>query len=126
MNGSFDTTSNNSFKLEDEDEQIGAQIVRRALEEPLRQIAQNAGHEGSIIVEKVRAEKNANFGFNAQTEEYGDLVRDGVIDPTKVARTALQNATSIASLLLTTEAVIAALPEKKEKAHTMPDAGLDY
>ncbi|HEX8136897.1 MAG TPA: chaperonin GroEL [Pyrinomonadaceae bacterium] len=114
------------FKLEDEDEQIGVQIVRRALEEPLRQIAQNAGHEGSIIVEKVRSDKNPNFGFNAATEQYGDLVRDGVIDPTKVARTALQNATSIASLLLTTEAVIAELPEKKEKTPAMPDAGLDY
>ncbi|HEX8652829.1 MAG TPA: chaperonin GroEL [Pyrinomonadaceae bacterium] len=114
------------FKLEDEDEQIGVQIVRRALEEPLRQIAQNAGHEGSIVVEKVRLEKNPHFGFNAATEEYGDLVRDGVIDPTKVARTAIQNATSIASLLLTTEAIVAELPEKKEKAAAMPDTGLDY
>src|ERR671932_650677 len=103
------------FKLEDEDEQIGVTIVRRALEEPLRQIAQNAGHEGSVVVEKVRANNNAAFGFNAATEEYCDLVREGVIDPAKVARTALQNATSIASLLLTTEAVVAELPEKKEK-----------
>ena len=74
----------------------------------------------------MRSEKNPHFGFNAATEEYGDLVRDGVIDPTKVARTAIQNATSIASLLLTTEAVVAELPEKKEKAAAMPDAGLDY
>ena len=114
------------FKLEDEDEQIGVDIVRRALEEPLRQIAQNAGHEGSVVVEKVRAESDFNFGFNAQTETYGDLVKDGVIDPAKVVRTALQNAASIASLLLTTEAVVAELPEKNEKAAPMSDGGLDY
>ena len=116
-----------NFKLEDTDEQIGVQIVRRALEEPLRQISLNAGHEGSIVVEKVRADKNATFGFNAATDEYGDLVRAGVIDPTKVARTALQNAASIASLLLTTEAVVAEAPEKKEKAAgAMPGTDMDY
>ena len=114
------------FKLEDEDEQIGVTIVRRALEEPLRLIAQNAGHEGSIVVEKVRAEKNENFGFNAATEQYEDLVKAGVIDPTKVTRTALQNAASIASLLLTTEAVVAELPEKKkEKAPGMPEGDFE-
>jgi chaperonin GroEL len=114
-----------NFRVEDEDEQIGVTIVRRALEEPLRQIAQNAGHEGSVVVEKVRANGNAGFGFNAATEEYGDLVREGVIDPTKVARTALQNATSIAGLLLTTEAVVAELPEEKKKtaAAGMPGGG---
>jgi chaperonin GroEL len=118
-----------NFQLDDEDEQIGVQIVRRALEEPLRQIALNAGHEGSIVVEKVRADKNIYFGFNAATEQYGDLVRDGVIDPTKVARTALQNAASIASLLLTTEAVVAEAPEKKKEKGTgagMPGADMDY
>jgi chaperonin GroEL len=117
-----------NFKVAEEDEQIGVQIVRRALEEPLRQIAQNAGHEGSIVVEKVRADKNPNFGFNAESEEYGDLVRQGVIDPTKVARTALQNATSIASLLLTTEAIVTELPEKKEKSAgpPMPGGDMDY
>ncbi|GIU81909.1 MAG: chaperonin GroEL [Acidobacteria bacterium] len=110
------------FKLEDEDEQIGVDIVRRALEEPLRLIASNAGYEGSIVVEKVRENSNVNFGFNAATEQYGDLVKEGVIDPTKVVRTALQNAASIASLLLTTEAVVADLPEKKkEKAPAMGD-----
>jgi chaperonin GroEL len=113
------------FRLEDEDEQIGVDIVRRALEEPLRQIAQNAGHEGSIVVEKVRAQSDVNFGFNAANENYGDLVKDGVIDPAKVVRTALQNATSIASLLLTTEAVIAELPEQKEKASAVNE-GMDY
>jgi chaperonin GroEL len=117
-----------NFKLDAEDEQIGVNIVKRALEEPLRQIAQNAGQEGSIVVEKVRAETHPNFGFNAQTEKYEDLVKAGVIDPTKVARTALQNATSIASLLLTTEAVVAEMPEEKEKGAGMPMPGgdMDY
>jgi chaperonin GroEL len=101
---------------EDPDEMSGIKIVRRALEEPLRWIAQNAGHEGSIIVEKVRANKEANFGFNAQTEEYEDLVKAGVIDPAKVTRTALQNAASIAALMLTTEATISDIPEEKKPA----------
>jgi chaperonin GroEL len=117
-----------SFKLDDQDEQIGVNIVKRALEEPLRQIAQNAGQEGSIVVEKVRAENNPNFGYNAQTERYEDLVKSGVIDPTKVARTALQNATSIASLLLTTEAVVAEAPEERKKGvgAPMPGGEMDY
>ena len=116
-----------NFKLDDEDEQIGVQIIRRALEEPLRQIVNNAGHEGSIVVEKVRAEKNPNYGFNAATDEYVDMVKAGVIDPTKVTRTALQNAASIASLLLTTEAVIAEAPEdKKRSAPPMPGGDMDY
>jgi chaperonin GroEL len=116
------------FKLDDPDEQAGVNIVKRALEEPLRQIANNAGHEGSIVVEKVRAETNPSFGFNAQTESYEDLVKAGVIDPTKVARTALQNATSIASLLLTTEAVVAEVPEEKKKGAgtAMPGGDMDY
>ena len=116
------------LKLEEEDEQVGVNIVKRALEEPLRQIAQNAGHEGSIVVEKVRAENNPNFGFNAQSEKYEDLVKAGVIDPTKVARSALQNATSIASLLLTTEAVITEVPEDKKKGVSAPAPGgeMDY
>jgi chaperonin GroEL len=98
----------------DEDEQIGVNIVRRALEEPLRQIALNAGVEGAVVVARVRSEKSENFGYNAATDEYGDLVKDGVIDPAKVARTALQNAASIAGLMLTTEALIAEIPEEKE------------
>ncbi|MEN6532419.1 MAG: chaperonin GroEL [Bryobacteraceae bacterium] len=97
------------------DEQIGIDIVKRACEEPIRQIAGNAGFEGAIVVEKVRNEKNPNFGFNAATGEYEDLVETGVIDPTKVARTALQNASSVAALMLTTEALICEIPEKKEK-----------
>ena len=111
-----------SFKLSDEDEQIGVNIVKRALEEPLRQIAQNAGREGAVIVERVKNEKAENFGFNAESEEYEDLVKAGVIDPAKVARTALQNAASIASLMLTTEALISELPEDK-KAPVGPPGG---
>jgi chaperonin GroEL len=96
----------------DPDEQIGVSIVRRALEEPLRQIVQNAGKEGAVVVEKVRIDKNDNFGFNAQTEEFEDLVKAGVIDPAKVTRTALQNAASIAGLMLTTEAMVSEIPEE--------------
>ena len=99
------------MKLDREDQQIGVGILRRALEHPIRHIALNAGAEGSIVVEKVRAEKNPNFGYNAQTETYEDLVEAGVIDPTKVVRSALQNAASIAGLLLTTEAVVVENPE---------------
>jgi chaperonin GroEL len=95
----------------DPDERIGVSIVRRALEEPLRQIVQNAGKEGAVVVERVRADKNENFGFNAQTEEFEDLVKAGVIDPAKVTRTALQNAASIAGLMLTTEAMVSEIPE---------------
>ncbi len=97
----------------DGDEQIGLEIVRRACEEPVRQIVGNAGHEGAIVTEKIRGAKDANHGFNADTGVYEDLVKSGVIDPTKVARTALQNAASIAALMLTTEAMVCEIPEKK-------------
>jgi chaperonin GroEL len=103
-----------------EDEKTGVEIVRRALEEPIRIIAQNAGAESSIVVAKVRASKERNFGYNAATDTYEDLVKAGVIDPTKVARTALQNAASIAGLLLTTECVVV---EKKEEKPAMAGAG---
>ena len=112
-----------AVKRADEDEQIGVNIVKRALEEPLRQIAQNAGREGAVIVERVKAEKNENFGFNAESEEFEDLVKAGVIDPAKVARTALQNAASIASLMLTTEALVAELPEEKKASMGPPGGG---
>jgi chaperonin GroEL len=98
----------------DGDEQIGVNIVKRACEEPLRQIVSNSGTEGAIVLGKVRENTNPNFGFNAQTDVYEDLVVAGVIDPTKVTRTALQNASSIASLMLTTEAMVAEIPEKKQ------------
>jgi chaperonin GroEL len=110
------------FKAGDHDEQVGVTIVLRSLEEPIRQIAENAGVEGSIVVDKVRNNKQPAWGYNARTDIYEDLVEAGVIDPTKVARTALQNAASIASLLLTTECVVV---EKKEedKAPAMPGGG---
>jgi len=111
-----------TLELSDPDEMLGVQIVRRALEEPMRQIAQNAGAEGSIVVEKVRAKKEDSWGYNAATGEYGNLVKSGVIDPTKVTRTALQNAASIAGLLLTTECVIVEHPEE-ESAPAMPSGG---
>jgi chaperonin GroEL len=104
----------------DADEQIGVNIVRRALEEPLRQIVQNAGKEGAVVVERVRSEKNDSFGFNAQTEVYEDLVKAGVIDPAKVTRTALQNAASIAGLMLTTEAMVSELPDEDKGSPAMP------
>ena len=112
-------------KLEDDDEQTGVNIIRRALEEPLRQIVQNAGHEGAIVVAKIRENKDPNFGFNADTEVYEDLVAAGVIDPTMVARTALENAASIAGLLLTTEALITDVPEDEKAAAPggAPDMG---
>jgi chaperonin GroEL len=103
----------------DHDEQIGVNIVKRALEEPLRQIAANAGAEGAVVVGKVNEGKDS-FGFNAATEKFEDLVAAGVIDPAKVTRTALQNAASIAGLMLTTEAMIAEVPEEKGEAGGMP------
>jgi len=109
-----------ALKFGEEDEQSGANIVQRALEEPLRQIAQNAGHEGSIVVEKVKENNNPNFGFNAETETFEDLFKAGVIDPVKVARTALQNASSIAGLMLTTEATVTEAPEKKAAPPSLP------
>ena len=104
-----------------EDEKTGVEIVRRALEEPIRLIAQNAGAEGSIVVAKVRGSKDRNFGYNAQTDTYEDLVKAGVIDPTKVTRTALQNAASIAGLLLTTECVV--VEKKEERPAAAPPGG---
>jgi len=107
----------------DHDERLGIDIVRKASEEPTRWIAQNAGLEGSIVAAKIKEAKDKHWGFNAQSEEYEDLVKVGVIDPTKVVRTALTNAASIAALLLTTEALVSELPEKKEKVP--PGAGMD-
>jgi chaperonin GroEL len=112
----------------DHDEKIGVDIIRRACEEPVRQIVGNAGYEGAIIIEKIRANKEVNFGFNAATAQYEDLVKNGVIDPTKVTRSALQNASSIAALMLTTEAMIAEIPEKKSAPMPGGDhgPGMDY
>jgi chaperonin GroEL len=106
------------LKLEG-DEQIGVNIVKRSLEEPLRMIASNAGHEGAVVIGKVKEAKDANYGFNAASEEYGDMIKDGILDPAKVTRTALQNAASISALMLTTEALVSEIPEE-EKAPAMP------
>ena len=110
------------------DEKIGVQIVRRAVEEPMRQLANNAGAEGALVVEEVRKRKG-NEGYDVATEQYTDLVKAGIVDPTKVTRSALQNAASIAGLLLTTEALITEIPEK-EKTPPMPPGGgmggMDY
>jgi chaperonin GroEL len=101
------------LKLEG-DEQIGVNIVKRAIQEPLRQIAENAGEEGAVVLGKIADSKDINYGYNALTNEFEDLVKAGVLDPTKVVRTALTNAGSIAALMLTTEALVAEIPEKKE------------
>jgi chaperonin GroEL len=111
----------NELKL-DGDQQIGVNLVKRALEDPMRWIANNAGVEGSIVVQKVAESKDEEWGFNAQDERYENLVQAGVIDPAKVVRTALQNASSIASLLLTTEAIVCEIPEEK-KEPAMPAGG---
>ena len=116
-------TNEDGASVGDEDEQVGVNIIRRALEEPLRQIVQNAGKEGAVIVEKVRASKDPNFGYNAATETFEDLVAAGIIDPAKVTRCALQNAASIAGLMLTTEALISELQED-DKPRAMP-GGMD-
>ncbi|MCI0707423.1 MAG: chaperonin GroEL [Ignavibacteriae bacterium] len=109
-------------KAENDDQKIGVEIIRRALEEPVRQIVANAGLEGSVVVNKIKEGKD-DYGFNAQNEQYENLIKSGVIDPTKVARIALENAASVASLLLTTEATIVEKPEKKEAASAMPHGG---
>ncbi|HVS89588.1 MAG TPA: chaperonin GroEL [Candidatus Acidoferrum sp.] len=108
------------------DEAVGVNIVRRALEEPMRQIAQNAGHEGAVVVGRVRESKDENFGFNAETGEFGDMVKAGVIDPAKVTRLALQNAASIAALMLTTEALVADIKEEGKQAAAGAGHGGNY
>jgi len=105
------------------DEQVGINIVRRALEEPLRQIAQNAGHEGSVVVQKVKS-LEANHGFDALTGEYGDMFKKGIVDPLKVTRSALENAASIAALLLTTETLVSEKPEDKKNGSMPPGGGM--
>ena len=108
---------------ENDDEDAGIAIVAKALEAPLRQIAENAGFEGSVVVNEVAGGKGKGFGFNAQSEEYGNLIEMGVVDPAKVVRSALQNAASVAGLLITTEAGISEAPKKDEAAPAMPDMG---
>ena len=112
------------INTDNEEQAFGVRIVRRALEEPVRQIAQNAGLEGSVVVNEVRSKGNATWGYNARTNEYEDLVQAGIIDPTKVARSALQNAASIAGLMLTTETMIADLPKEESAAPPVPGGGM--
>ncbi len=119
-----------NLKMDSDDAQIGVNIVRKALEVPIRKIAENAGKDGSVILENVRreqkAKKNLNIGFDVLKEEYGDMVKNGVIDPAKVTRGALENAASIAAMILTTEALITDLPEKEKPAPMPPGGGMDY
>ncbi|MBN4046433.1 chaperonin GroEL [bacterium AH-315-P15] len=113
-----------NVETENADQQAGINIVRRALQSPVRQIVENAGVEGSIVVGKLLEQKSKTFGFNAQTEEYGDLVESGIIDPTKVVRIALQDAASVAGLLITTEAMVAEVPKKDDAMPAMPGGGM--
>jgi chaperonin GroEL len=108
-----------SLKGIDQDEQTGINIVSRVLEDPLRTIAENAGSDGSIVVDKVRNHPDSNFGYNAETDQYGDLTKMGIVDPMKVTRSALQNAASVAGLLLTTDVLVTDIPEKKAMAPAM-------
>ena len=112
------------LKADNDDQMAGIRIVMRALESPLRMIVENSGHEsGSVVVAKVH-EGNGNFGYNAATDKFGDMIKDGVLDPTKVTRSSLQNAASIASLVLTTDAVVAETPKKEAPMPPMPDGGM--
>ena len=111
------------LKGENDDQTAGINIVRKALQSLVRQIAENAGDEGSIIVGKILESDTDNYGYNAQTGEFGDMITMGIVDPVKVVRTALQNAASVASLLITTEAMIAELPKKESAGGGMPDMG---
>ncbi len=114
-----------NLKVNDKEEQVGVDIIKKALEAPIRQLAYNAGYDGSIIIEKVLKESNPNMGFDANDGQIKDLLKEGIIDPTKVTRTALQNASSIAALLLTTEAMVGEIPEEeKEHKHGMPPGGM--
>jgi chaperonin GroEL len=110
-------------KGDNEDQEAGINIVRRALQAPIRQIAENAGVEGSIVVGKVLDQKSASYGYDAQNNEYVDLIQKGIIDPAKVVRTALQDAASVAGLLVTTEAGVAEAPRKKDEHSHMPGGG---
>ena len=112
-----------NLKLSNADQQVGVNIVKKALERPTRQIAKNAGVDGSVIVGKLLEQENQNYGYNAQTGKFTDLVKDGIIDPTKVVRSAMQDAASVAGLLITAEAVIADIPEEKKDMPPMPDMG---
>ena len=112
-----------SVKTANDDQKIGVDIVRRALFNPMRQIAENAGVDGAVVAGKIRESKDHNIGYDAQMDKYTNMVNAGIIDPTKVVRTALQDAASVAGLLITTEAMVADAPEDKSAAPAMPDMG---
>jgi chaperonin GroEL len=114
------------MKLPTEDEQYGVNIVRKALEEPIRVLAGNAGVDGSIVLERVKKETNPQMGFNVETLQYVNMFESGIIDPTKVTRVALENAASVSGLMLTTECAITELPEKKEAPAMPPGGGGGY
>ena len=114
----------NLYNNSQSDEKTGVSIVLKALEEPLRQISINAGVEGSVIVENVKKENKVGFGYNAKTEEYVDMISSGIVDPTKVTRSALQNAASVASMVLTTESLVADKKEETSAVPAMPDPGM--
>jgi chaperonin GroEL len=118
------TSALDKVKGENPDQQMGVTIVRRALEAPIRQIAENAGFDGAVVASKVMESKDAKWGFDAQSDTYKDLVKAGIIDPAKVVRTALQDAASVAALLITTEAMVAEIPEKKEMPAMPPGGGM--
>ncbi len=111
-------------RANNEDQSVGIEIVRRAVEAPIKQIVENAGGDGAVVAQKVKESKDVNFGYNALSHEYGDLVKMGVIVPTKVERTALQNAASISGLLLTTDAVISEIKEDKPEPAGAPGGGM--
>jgi chaperonin GroEL len=113
-------------KTQNEDQKHGVEIVRKAIQAPARQIALNAGEDGSVIVGKILEKDQYSFGFDAQNGEYVNMMSKGIIDPTKVVRAAIQNAASVAGLLITTEAMVAELPKKKEAAPAMPGGGMDF
>lgn len=119
----YASNSLDSVKTENDDQQVGVEIIKRALQAPVRQIAENAGSEGSIVVGKLTEQKDTNYGFDAQNDNYGDLVKAGIIDPVKVVRTALQDAASVAGLMITTEAMVTEVPEEDKGAAGMGDMG---
>ncbi len=119
----YATRALDKIKPENHDQQVGVDIVRRSLQSPARQIAENAGVDGAVVAGKLLEQKDANYGFDAQTEKYRDMVKAGIVDPTKVVRTALQDAASVAGLMITTEAMVADKPEKKDGTPSMPDMG---
>jgi chaperonin GroEL len=115
-----------TLQLVDDDQKVGAQILKRALEEPLRQLVRNAGLDGSVVVEQLRREDKSNWGFDVMTEQYRDLIAAGIIDPAKVTRSALENAASVASMILTTEALVTEKPEKEKPPAPAASPGVDY